>query len=61
MTVPEGAGPPDEVVVTVAVNVTALPAVTGFGEAVKAVLLVALFTVCVIADETLVLKLLSPR
>jgi hypothetical protein len=46
VTVPVGAGPPIEVVVTVAVSVTAFPTVTGFGEAVKLVLLVALFTVC---------------
>ena len=46
--------------VTVAVKVTVWPKIDGFNELVTALALVALFIVCVIAAEALLLMLLSP-
>jgi hypothetical protein len=46
--------------VTVAVKVTVWPKIDGFNELVTALALVALFTVCVIAADALLLKLPSP-
>ena len=45
---------------TVAVNVTDWPNTDGFTEELNVVELFPLLTVCVIADEVLALKLLSP-
>jgi hypothetical protein len=58
VTVPVGV--PVNCGVTVAVKVTVWPKIDGFNELVTALELVALFTVCVIAAEVLLLKLLSP-
>ena len=44
----------------VAVNVTAVPLVEGFGVEVSVVVVAALFTVCVIAGDVLPLKFALP-
>jgi hypothetical protein len=58
VTVPLGL--PPKAPVTVAVKVTACPLVDGFGEDVSFVVVVALFTVRLTADEVLVLKSVLP-
>src|SRR5260370_42541894 len=59
VTVPDGVLEP--VPVTVAVKVTVWPKTDGFDEALTAVLLLLPLTVCVIAAEVLVAKLVSPE
>ena len=49
--VPVGVPDPGEVAVTVAVNVTDWPVTDGFAEDATAVVVAALFTVCVSVDE----------
>jgi hypothetical protein len=49
--VPVGVPDPGEVAVTVAVNVTDWPVTDGFAEEATAVVVAALFTVCVSVDE----------
>jgi hypothetical protein len=51
-------GPKDGL--TVAVNVTVCPVDEGFSDDVNAVVVLALFTVCVIAEDVLTAKLASP-
>ena len=58
VTVPVGIGPPEEV--TAAVKVTDWPNVDGFSDEVRAVVAVALFTVCDTVPEVLPVKLASP-
>ena len=60
---PVGVGPPVEggAGVTVAVNVTAWPRLEGFTEEVRVVVVLACWTVCVIASEVLGEKLALPR
>jgi hypothetical protein len=60
VTVPVGVPEPGAVALTVAVKVTAWPNVLGLAEDVTAVLVAAWFTVCVMAGEVLVAKLVSP-
>ena len=60
VTVPVGVPDPGKAALTVAVNVTAWPDVEGFSDEVTVVELESLFTVCVMAEEVLPLKLLSP-
>ena len=55
-----GVPAPGDTALTVAVNVTDWPKVEGLAEEATAVLLFALFTVCVKSVEVLVLKLPSP-
>jgi hypothetical protein len=58
VTVPDGVLEP--MPVTMAVKMTVWPKTDGFGETLTAVLLLLAFTVCVIAAEVLVTKLVSP-
>jgi hypothetical protein len=51
---------PGATAVTVAVNVTDCPNTDGFADEVSAVLVAALFTVCVSVDDVLPLKFVSP-
>jgi hypothetical protein len=60
VTVPVGVPTPGETALTVAVKVTAWPDADGFTDEVTVVELLALFTVCVMAAEVLLLKLASP-
>jgi hypothetical protein len=60
VTVPEVLAVPGACTVTAAVKVTNWPAVEELTELDSAAELVSLLTVCVMADETLALKLLSP-
>ena len=60
VTVPVGVPDPGATALTVAVNVTDCPNSDGFTDEVTVVELLSLFTVCVIADEVLLLKFVSP-
>jgi hypothetical protein len=60
VTVPVGVPAPGATALTVAVKVTAWPEADGFTDEVTVVELLALFTVCVMAAEVLLLKLASP-
>ena len=57
---PVGVPTPGEAALTVAVNVTDCPDPDGFSDEVTVVVLLALLTVCVMAADVLLLKLLSP-
>jgi hypothetical protein len=60
VTVPVGVPEPGATALTVAVNVTDCPNTDGFTDEVTVVELLSLFTVCVIADDVLLLKFVSP-
>ena len=60
MTLPDGVPAAGVVAVTVAVNVTDCPEHDGLAEEPRAVVVLALLTVCVKLVEVLVLKLPSP-
>jgi hypothetical protein len=60
VTVPVGVPLPGEAALTVAVNVTDCPKTVGLVELLSAVVLLSWLTVCVSADDVLVLKLPSP-
>ena len=60
VTVPVGVPVAGATALTVAVKVTAWPKRDGFVDEVTVVELLALFTVCVMAEEVLLLKFVSP-
>jgi hypothetical protein len=60
-TVPVGVPVPGLTAATVAVNVTAVPAVTGLGTAVSDVVVLASLTITVVAGAMLAVKLVSPE
>jgi hypothetical protein len=60
VTVPVGVPAPGRVTVTVAVKVTLCPTADGFGDEVRLVLVLALFTTCETAVLVLVLKSALP-
>ena len=60
VTVPVGVPAPGAVAATVAVKVTACPNTDGLAEEESAVVVLAMFTVCVSAEDVLAEKLASP-
>lgn len=60
MTLPVGTAVPGELATTVAVKVTVCPWVDGFSDEVTELLVASLFTVCVSAEDALLLKLELP-